>query len=193
MLLYLIIILISVVIISAANLIGQAVTFSLALDLLVRTGLGAVAIIGLDGLFAFLIRRLTPEKWYQPEHKIFEVSKKEQKFYRSIGVKIWGNKIPELGGFTGFHKDKLRETGDIEYLRRFLIEANYGVIIHIENALFGFLILFIPFLSSPSVWIPIFAVNFLLSLMPLAALRNSSHTILKLYKRSLNKQTTILA
>ena len=67
---------------------------------------------------------------------------------------------------------------------KFLLEANFGVIIHLENALFGFLIAFIPPCSSPSIWIPVSAVNFVLSMLPVFVLRFTSHTLKKLYIRS---------
>ena len=63
------------------------------------------------------------------------------------------------------------------------------MIIHLANAALGFLIAFIPFCSSPSIWIPVFAVNFILSLMPVAVLRYTNHTLVALYERSEKKKT----
>lgn len=187
---YIIIILSAVFIISLCNfLCGYSASFW---DILLYTGIGTVSIIAIDGIFAFLIRRLTPKSWYTPLAKVFSVTDKEAKFYRKIKIKSWKDKVPELGGFTNFSKGEIKSPDDSEYLARFLIEANYGVIIHIANAALGFLIAFIPFCSSASIWIPIFAVNFVLSLLPVAVLRFTSHTLVKLYKRSLrskNKET----
>ena len=99
-------------------------------------------------------------------------------------VKSWVSLVPELGLFTGFHKDSLGSASDSKYLARFLLESNYGVVIHIANGILGFLIAFIPICSAPSIWIPIFVVNLILSLMPVAILRYNSHTLYKLYLRS---------
>lgn len=99
-------------------------------------------------------------------------------------IKAWKDKVPELGGFTDFHKDRLESQSDAAYLERFLIESNFGVIVHLVNGIFGVFILFIPFCSMPSVWIPVFIVNLILSLMPVAILRHTSYTLLRLYNRS---------
>ena len=149
---------------------------------------GTISIIAIDGLFALLIRRLLPKSWFLPNKKIFTVSKKEHRFYQKLKIKSWKDKVPELGGFTSFHKDKLVSVNDKDYLERFLLESNYGFIIHLSNALFGFLIAFLPFCSRPSVWIPIFIVNFVLSLLPAFILRFTSYTLLRLYNRTENNQ-----
>ena len=120
--------------------------------------------------------------------KIFQVSKKEKKFYQSIKIKSWRDKIPELGGFTSFHKNELSSSNDIEYLKRFITESNYGVIIHIENAILGFLIFLIPLCKTPSIWIPIFAVNFVLSMLPVFVLRYVTYTLNRLYDKQLKNK-----
>ena len=144
---------------------------------------GAIAIFIVDALLALIIRRLTPKSWYSPERSIFRVSKKERDFYNRIAIKKWKFIVPELGCFTGFSKRNIEKTDDVDYLSRFLTESNYGVVIHLANALFGFVIAFIPICSSPSVWIPIYVINFVLSMLPVFILRYTSHTLFKLYKR----------
>ncbi len=182
--LYLIIILIATLLICGVNLVFM-VPFSLLefATVVFSTLLGVVAIIAIDGISALIIRRLTPTSWYFPERKAFRVSKKERDFYKKLKIKQWKDKVPELGGFTSFHKDKLVSTDDEAYLERFILEANYGVVIHLANAILGFLIAFIPLCSSPSIWIPIVAVNFILSLLPVAILRYTSYTLHNLYVR----------
>jgi hypothetical protein len=165
--------------------VADGYDISIALAVTVAT----VAVIIIDGLVALIIRRLTPQSWYLPSKPIFKVSKKERNFYRSLNIKFWKNLVPELGLFTGFSKSHLQSTNDAKYLYRFIVESNYGVIIHLANAALGFLIAFIPFCSSPSIWIPVFAVNFILSLMPVAVLRYTNHTLVALYERSEKKKT----
>ena len=181
--LYLTIIIGGAIIIAIAN---SLISFSLELLLwnLLSVAIGVIAIIAQDGIGAIIIRRLTPKKWYLPERALFTVSAKERKFYTKLKIKKWKDFVPELGLFTGFSKSEIKEAEDPEYLGRFLVESNYGVIIHVANALFGFVIAFIPICSAPSIWIPIYVVNFVLSILPVAILRYTSHTLAKLYQRS---------
>ena len=152
------------------------------------TLIGVIAVIAIDAVSALVIRRLTPKQWYMPERRIFKVSKREHRFYQAIKIKKWKDSVPELGIFTGFSKSRLESQSDLEYLKRFIIESNWGIIIHIANALLGFLIAFIPFCSSVTVFLPICAVNLILSLLPVAILRYTEYTLLPLYKRSLQRQ-----
>lgn len=155
------------------------------------TAIGIIAIIAADAIGALLIRRLTPKKWYHPTRSFFAVSEKERKIYTKMKIKKWKDSVPELGVFTGFSKSEIKSSDDSEYLERFLTESSFGEIIHIENALFGFVIAFIPFCSSPTIWIPIYVVNFILSILPVFILRYTSHTLLKLYKKSLRAKKRI--
>lgn len=161
--------------------------FSLPLELkdVLRIALssiiGTASVIAVDGLEALFIRRILPEKMFCVKENTFNVGQKERGFYRKIRVNKWKNKVPELGGFTGFHKDKIKSASDSEYLARFILEANYGVVIHLVNAILGFVIAFIPFCGSFSVWFPIFIVNFILSMMPVAVLRNNTPSLKYLY------------
>jgi hypothetical protein len=149
---------------------------------------GTIAIIALDGMLALIIRRLLPKRWFGANQKIFSVSQKEHLCYRKLRIKQWKDLIPELGCFTNFHKDRLESANDSAYLERFLLESNFGVVIHLANAFFGFLIMFLPFCHSFSIWFPIFFVNLLLSLLPVAVLRYNTYTLTRLYQRSLHKQ-----
>ncbi len=183
--LYLIIILVSILLTAAANLAFLIPhTATVAFTVLLNVTLAAIAIFAADGIIAFIIRRLTPSKWYSHGKKIFKVTKKERNFYRKIKIKRWKDAVPELGFFTGFHKSDLQSTSDEKYLSRFIIEANYGVVIHIANAIFGFIIMFLPFCSSAGIWIPVFAVNFILSILPVFVLRYIGYTLQGLYERA---------
>ena len=189
MLLYILVISISTVIIILSNFFGSGnLELNNLLHLSIDTVIGVIAVIAWDGLMAFLIRRALPMSWFSPGKKIFNVSKKEKKFYQSIKIKSWKDKIPELGGFTSFHKNELSSSNDVEYLKRFIIESNYGVIIHVENALLGFMIFLIPMCSAPSIWIPIFAVNLVLSMLPVFVLRYVTHTLNRLYEKQIKSK-----
>ena len=183
--LYLTVIAVSILLTTAANLaFSLPHSASVALTMLLNVTLAAIAIFATDGIIALIIRWLTPSKWYSHGKKIFKVTKKERNFYQRIKIKHWKDSVPELGFFTGFHKDNLLCTSDEKYLSRFIIEANYGVVIHIANSFLGFLIMFLPFCSSAGIWIPVFAVNFILSILPIFVLRYVSYTLQRLYERT---------
>ncbi len=181
---YITIILVSALLTVVGNMLFLPFSPDTLGSLLLSVAVGVVAVIAVDGILALIIRRLTPTSWYHPKHRFFEVSKRERNFYNSLKIKVWKDAVPELGLFTGFSKSEVRSTSDKEYLERFLTESNYGMVIHAANAIFGFLIMLIPLCSAPSVWVPIFAVNLILSLMPVAVLRYTSYTLLRLYKRA---------
>lgn len=188
--LYLIIILASIIIIAAANLAFMIPFAPMdAAWMLLYVAVGAAAAFAIDGISALIIRRLTPKKWYAPEVKLFHVSKAERNFYNNLKIKYWKDHVPELGGFTSFHKDSLESQSDGEYLARFILEANYGVIIHIANAVLGFAVLFIPFCNAPGIWMPVFVINFILSILPVFILRYTSYTLQRLYWRSVKKNS----
>ena len=111
-------------------------------SLLFFTFLGVLAVIAIDGVLAFIVRRM-PERWFAPGKKIFSVPKWEKKQYRKLKINSWKKFVPELGCFTGFHKDKVENKGDSDYLARFLLESNYGAVGHVMGAIFGFGILFL--------------------------------------------------
>ncbi len=189
MLLYILVISIATVIIILSNFFACGnLEINNLIWLTIDTVTGVIAVIAWDGFMAFIIRRALPMSWFSPGKKIFNVSKKEKKFYQSIKIKSWKDKIPELGGFTSFHKNELSSSNDVEYLKRFIIESNYGVVIHIENALLGFMIFLIPMCSAPSIWIPIFAVNFVLSMLPVFVLRYVTHTLNRLYEKQIKSK-----
>lgn len=145
--------------------------------------LGTVSVIAFDGITAFLIRRL-PEKWFAPEKNAFKVFRFEKRLYSGLKVKRLASFVPELGGFTNFHKNKLESATDGDYLSRFLLESNYGVAIHIVNAAGGFVIGFLPFCGGAGIWLPVACVNFVLSMLPVFILRNNTPSLLFLYKRA---------
>ena len=148
------------------------------LKLVFKSVFATVFVIALDGIGAYLVRRL-PEEICSPEKDRFPVTKREREFYKKIGIKSWKTKVPELGGFTNFHKDKIESKTDKKYLFRFLLEINYGGVIHLQNAIFGFLTMLLPF--PIFVTLPVAIVNFILSLMPMAVLRYNQPVLKALY------------
>ena len=178
----------------AALAVALANTFALSdpsfaafLGQLLTTALAVIGVFAIDGLFAFLIRRL-PERWFAPEARFFSVPKREKTFYRKIGILRWKQYVPEWGCFTGFHKDRLREPHDSVYLGRFLLESNYGVLGHVAGALLGFLILPFSMFGPLTVSIPVAAVNAILSLLPTMVLRYNTPALRNLYRRTRERE-----
>ena len=130
-----------------------------------------VVLFLIDALLAWLIRKL-PEKWFDSNNKHFDERKGERKFYEALGIKKWKDKIPELGGFTDFHKDKIYDPNSIEFYERFILESNYGSLLHIISAFIGYLIIFMaPLKTCFLMAIPMATVNFVLCILPYFVLR----------------------
>ena len=155
--------------------------------LLLSVVLGVVAVIAVDGLLAFVARRL-PDRYFAPEAKLFSVGDREKKLYKKLKIESWKRYVPELGCFTGFHKDKMRDPRTSEYVGRFLLESNYGVLGHVLGAALGFLIMLLPFLRPLAVALPIAIVNFVLSTLPTMILRYNTPALRRLYRRNLAKE-----
>ena len=159
------------------------------------TVVGVVASLIIDGIVAFIGRRL-PKKWMDPNKKIFTASKKEIKFYEAIGVRKWKDKVPELGGFTDFHKDKLSNPWNLEYVERYILEACYGIVIHLFSPFFGFLIILLDlnmYTKTSWVWLtvmlPVAIVNAILIVAPAFILKYNMPKLKMLYDINLkNKQ-----
>ena len=159
------------------------VEFSLAVVLLV------VIEIVIDIIFATIVRWIMPEKFFSIDKLYFSASKKEMRFYEKIGIKKWKDKALELGAVTGFRKNKLYSPNNNEYVKRFILEANYGIMVHVYCIVFGFLVmlanLFYPFVY---VTLPIAIVNLVLNLLPIFILRYNLPKLHSLYKFNLRKQ-----
>ena len=139
---------------------------------LIMTVAAVIASVLIDGLVAFIFRRF-PKRWMDPNKKIFITSDKEMKFYEKIGVRKWKDKVPELGGFTSFHKDKLRDPWNIEYVERYMLEVCYGVVIHLFSPIFGFLVILLDYRMYTgwswmwlTIMIPVAIVNGILIVLP---------------------------
>ena len=147
-----------------------------------------VAAILLDGLIAFIIRRM-PEKWFSEDKGMFKASRKELIFYKKIGVDKWKNYVPELGMFTGFSKGKVVDPNDNKYIARFILEARYGVAIHLFSVPFSFLLLlgdYNMYTGHPNIILtialPVAVVNAILIVLPAFILKFNLHRLVKIYE-----------
>ncbi|MBQ8658313.1 MAG: hypothetical protein IJ506_04185 [Clostridia bacterium] len=149
-----------------------------------------IAVILVDAIVASACR-LSPAKWYNHNSKIYTVGRKEKNFYEKLKIRKWKDKIPEIGHFTGFRKNKLDDPTSVEYVERFLLESCYGEAGHLLSCLLGFVIM-IPFPFLPRGWwlisLLVGIVNVLMNLPSLFVLRYNSYKLEILYKRNLKRQ-----
>ena len=186
MILYLLIIFGCSLVISASVCLWSGMNFLLMFGM---TALAVVFEIVVDALTA-TVARLLPAKFADHNKKIYHVSAKEKKFYEKLKIRLWKDKIPEIGHFTGFRKNKLADPQSMEYVDRFLLESCYGELGHFFSLFIGFSVLLLYPISE--VWIvltiPVAIVNFFLNLPSLLVLRYNSYKLVVLKKSLLKKQ-----
>lgn len=186
MILYLVIILLANLGIAAGISLATSSSFFLALGM---TALATVIVILVNALTATLCRML-PEKCADRDLKFFQVSPKEKKFYEKLKIRKWKDKIPEIGQFTGFRKNKIVDPKSAEYLERFLLEICYGQLCHLVSCFTSFLILLL--FPLYRYWlaasIAVSLVSVALNLLPTFTLRYNSYKLRVLHKSVLKKE-----
>ncbi len=186
MILYLLLIGIAILCISVAVALIAWVGY---FPVLAYTSLATVAVIAVDGLTA-TVCRLLPKRCANHEKNIFQVSAKEKRFYEKLKIRKWKDRIPEIGQFTGFRKNKLENPNSLEYVDRFLMEICYGQIGHAVSVFTSFLILL--FYPLYDLWlavaIPVAIVSALLNLPSFMVLRYNSYKLRVLRKSLVKKQ-----
>ena len=165
----------------SAILVANVLCGADPLTVLWQVSLLTAAVIAVDGVFATLIR-LLPARLMRYDRRIFTVGERERAFYRKIGVKSWKPIVPDLGFFTKFPKNHLQDPRNPAYTGRYLLEAAYGIVIHLSNVVVGFLILPILPEVALSVALPVACVNLVLSLLPLLVLRSNFPALIRLHR-----------
>ena len=189
MILYGSIIFVCVCLLTGVNAVFAAPRFGVSFWFILGAVLiNVVAVIAVDGLFAFLIRRL-PEKWFGHERRFFQVSAKEKKFYEKLKIRKWKDKVPELGQFTNFHKNKVAEPRNNVYLERYMLEAAYGEVIHLAGCFLGFVIIFFyPLKYWLCFGFPVAVINLIMNILPYFILRYNFYKMKVLYRSNQRKQ-----
>lgn len=178
--LYLSIIGIAVAIISAVNIACGTAPWYYAV---IATLWCAALQFGLDGLFAILINKM-PDRWFGVDNPAYRVSKKETKLYVKLKVRVWKDLVWELGGLGGFSKKILKEPNNPEYIERFIIECNKGVLTHRIGYAVGFLaMLTLPNICALTIALPVAVVNLFLNILPTIVLRYNTPMLLSILKR----------
>ncbi len=190
MVLYISSILICMTLIAVVNYVVAMPIFGFELwYIIVAVTVSTIAVIVIDGIFATIVRWIMPEKWFSVDKKYFVPSRKKCQFYEKLGIKKWKDKVLELGGFSSFHKNKLGDASSNEYVRRFIVEANYGIVVHVFCIVFGFLVVFVfPLKYYLCFGIPVAIVNAVLNLLPLWILRYNLPKLHTLYKYNKKRQ-----
>ncbi len=190
--LYIIIILIMMTIISTLNIFFNPI-YPFYVYILATIAFTVIVII-VDAIVATVIRHLPP-KYFDYHKKVFNASNKELKFYTKIGVKKWKDLVPELGMFTNFRKNKIQDPKNPEYLERYILEACYGVIIHIVSVPFSFIILLLDYNMYTNgsnlyltIALPVALVNAVLILLPAFILKFNLPKLIRLYEISLKRK-----
>ena len=147
---------------------------NLALDFSWKTLLNfliVAAIVCLPALVISVLVRFVPKSIYNPNNKLFNVRKKENKLYEKLKIRKWKEKVPEAGKLGGFEKDKLASPKDPEYLRKFLVESCIAEAIHSLSIWWGifsliFVNMCVPKAAVFSLGLPLVFFNVMVHIMP---------------------------
>ena len=186
--LYLTVIGISMFIISVINIIfGTAAWYNVIVLVVVCTALE----FALDGIIAIIINKM-PDKLFGVDNRLYNVSEAEKNFYKKLKVRSWKDKVWELGGLGGFSKKNLANPNSPEYIEKFIVECNKGVLTHRLSYPIGFLpMLFIPNVCAFSIAFPVAVVNLFLNILPTIVLRYNTPKLQAVLKRMNGKLKTI--
>ncbi len=144
--------------------------------------IAAVAVIAIDGGAEALIHKFQDK--LDPDSKYFSVSKKEKRRLERLGVRRFKAFLPDLGFLAKFPKGEIEQPKDKEYVHRYIMESCSGELGHLIGAAAGFLTIFIfPLKYVLCFGVPVGIVNFVLSLLPVLALRYNRYKLTIVYKR----------
>ncbi len=168
MILYLSVIGIAVAMISAVNIaFNVASWYYIVIAAVWCTALQFAFDISIAGII-----KAMPDRWFGVDNPHFLVTDRERKFYGKLKVRYWKDYVWELGGIGGFSKKILKEPDSPEYIEKFIIECNKGVLTHRLSYPIGFLaMLTLPNICAFTIAIPVAVVNLFLNILPTLALR----------------------
>lgn len=141
----------------------------------------------LDGFIAIVINKM-PNRWFGIDNPLYHVTEMEKSLYKKLKVRLWKDKVWELGGLGGFSKKKLKEPDDPKYIERFIIECNKGVLTHRLSYPIGFLaMLTLSYTCAFTIALPIAIVNLFLNVLPTLALRYNTPKLKSMLARMKRK------
>lgn len=141
-----------------------------------------------DGSLAILIKKM-PDIWFGVDNRLYNVSEFEKELYKKLRVRLWKDKVWELGGIGGFSKKTLKEPSNPAYIEKFIIECNKGVLTHRLSYPAGFLVM-LTLRGTPvlSIALPVAIVNLFLNILPTLALRYNTPKLKSVLKRLKRKE-----
>ena len=186
--LYLGVIGIAMLVISIINiLLGTATWYYIIIAVIWCTALQ----FALDGLIAIAINKM-PDRWFGVNNRLYHVTQKEKNLYKKLKVRLWKDKIWELGGLGGFSKKKLKDPDNPKYIEKFIIECNKGVLTHRLSYPIGFLVMLT--LSGDCIFtiaLLVAVVNLFLNVLPTMALRYNTPMLKAILTRMERKQSSV--
>ncbi|MBQ8254659.1 MAG: hypothetical protein IJY94_04050 [Clostridia bacterium] len=185
MTLYLSVIAIAVAIISAVNIVfSTASWYYIIIAALWCTALQFAFDISIAGII-----KAMPDRWFGVDNPHYLVTDRERRFYGKLKVRYWKDYVWELGGIGGFSKKVLKEPDSPEYIEKFIIECNKGVLTHRLSYPVGFLaMLTLPNICSLTIALPVAIVNLFLNILPTLALRYNTPMLKAVLKRMRKKE-----
>ena len=179
---------VAMLVISAVNILcGTASWYYAVIAVIWCTALQ----FALDGLIAIVINKM-PDGWFGVENRLYRVSERERALYKKLKVRLWKDRVWELGGLGGFSKRELKAPNDPRYIEKFIIECNKGVATHRLSYPVGFLaMLTLPNICSLTVALPVAVVNLFLNVLPTLALRYNTPMLQLMLKRLKRKEMRV--
>lgn len=178
--LYLSVIGIAMLLISTINIMLNTASWY---NVVIAVILCTAAQFSLDGLIAIIINKI-PDKLFGVNNPLYNVSETEKKFYNKIKVRSWKDKVWELGGLGGFSKKNIENPDSAQYIEKFIIECNKGVLTHRLSYPIGFLpMILIPNACAFSIALPVAVVNLFLNILPTLVLRYNIPKLKAILKR----------
>ena len=145
----------------------------------------------LDGFIAIAINKM-PDSWFGVSNRLYHVTQKEKNLYKKLKVRLWKDKIWELGGLGGFSKKELKEPDNPQYIEKFIIECNKGVLTHRLSYPIGFLaMLTLSGVCSFTIALPVAIVNLFLNVLPTMALRYNTPMLKAILARMERKKAAV--
>lgn len=188
--LYLSIIGIAMALISAVNIaVGTASWYYV----ITATVWCTVFDFAIDALVAIIIKK-TPDRWYGVDNRLYRVTEAEKRLYNALRVKLWKDKVWELGGVGGFSKKTLKEPSNPKYIEQFIIECNKGVLTHRFTYVVGFTVMLtVRGVCTLTIALPVAIVNLFLNILPTMVLRYNTPKLKALLVRLRRKEKNAAA
>ena len=185
MILYFSVIGVAMVLISLINIVFEvAATHYVIIAVVFCTALQ----FALDAVVAIAVNSFS-DKYFGIDNPLFRVTDKERRLYKMLKVRLWANKVWELGALGGFSKKSISEPDNPEYIEKFIIECNKGVMTHRLSYPIGFLaMLTLPGIPAFTIALPVAVVNLFLNILPTIVLRHNTPMLKALLKRLLRKK-----